>query len=246
MWAVSGDPIIVKDGLNVTGEFKTTRNDLDSPAARTAMGYTKENVLLIITSRKATIRQMGDILIKLGAVYGVNLDGGASSALYYRGKTLTPAGRDLNVVFYIRDLDQPQPPSSAIKSDAKFTLFGEEVQLASYNIEGNNYVQLRDLANILKDSNAKFDLSWNAADNSILLEKGREYTQIQEMKKPVLLDKADAYRSRSVVTLDGKKLKLKGFNIGGNNYYKLRDLSPYLDIKIIWYEYSKTIEISAI
>lgn len=107
MSAVSGDPIIVHSGRNVSGEFKTTRKDIESKAARTAMGYTSDNQLLIITSRSATIREMGDILISLGANFGINLDGGASSALYYRGQYPTPAGRELNVVFYIKDRTEP-------------------------------------------------------------------------------------------------------------------------------------------
>lgn len=240
-WAVSGDPIIVKDGKNVTGQFKTTRNDLDNPAARTAMGYTADNKLLIITSRRATIREMGDILLKLGAVNGVNLDGGASSALYYRGETVTPAGRNLNVIFYVKEVK----PIEAVKSNSKLLLNDKEVEATAYNIENNNYVQLRDLADLLSDTNSKFDIRWESSDNSISLVKYEEYQKpLDAWEKKTYPENAVAKKSKFVVKLSGEALKLKGYNINGNNYYKLRDLANYLEFEVVWNAEKKQVELS--
>lgn len=240
-WAVSGEPIIVKDGQNVTGQFKTTRNDLDGKAARTAMGYTADNKLLIITSRRATIREMGDILLKLGAVNGVNLDGGASSALYYRGETPTPAGRNLNVVFYIKEVK----PIQAVKSNSKLLLDNKEVQALAYNIENNNYVQLRDLADLLSSTDAKFDVRWEPGDNSILLVKDEKYVKsLDSFEGRVYPEQTFAKKSKSTVKLSAKTLNLKGYNIDGNNYYKLRDLAEHLGFKVVWNAEKKQVELS--
>lgn len=69
---------------------------LTNSAARSAIGVTKEGKLIITTVSAATIKQMAEIMVKLGAVEAMNLDGGASSGLYANGKYITTPGRDLS------------------------------------------------------------------------------------------------------------------------------------------------------
>ena len=104
---VSGDPALVHNGENIMGQYPTTRNDLDKRNTRTAMAFTKDQKLLLVTGKSISIRAMADCLVSLGAESGVNLDGGASSALYYRGKTITPPGWNLNAVFYLKEKQVP-------------------------------------------------------------------------------------------------------------------------------------------
>ncbi|MNJ60560.1 hypothetical protein D3C77_563010 [compost metagenome] len=51
---------------------------------------------MIATVSGATMKQWADIMKALGAKQAMNLDGGASSAMYGGGKMLTPAGRLLS------------------------------------------------------------------------------------------------------------------------------------------------------
>jgi len=49
------------------------------------------------------IEDLATIMQKLGAYNAMNIDGGASSGLYYKGKLLTIPGRDLsNALVVIR------------------------------------------------------------------------------------------------------------------------------------------------
>jgi len=57
--------------------------------ARSALGLTKDNKLLMVTVSSAKIEDLATIMQKLGAYNAMNIDGGASSGLYYKGKLLT-------------------------------------------------------------------------------------------------------------------------------------------------------------
>ena len=65
---------------------------------RSALGITKKNKLLLVTVADVTVKELAEILKSLGAYQAVNLDGGASSALYCKGKILTTPGRKLSSV----------------------------------------------------------------------------------------------------------------------------------------------------
>jgi len=69
---------------------------LTNRAARTSIGVTTDGKLLIVTTSSATIKEMAEVMVKLGAVEAMNLDGGASSGLYANGKYITTPGRDLS------------------------------------------------------------------------------------------------------------------------------------------------------
>lgn len=94
--AVGGEPWLIKNG-----EFskRTDRHGLDAatPFAsnrhpRTAVGVTREGHFLLvvvdgrqITSRGATLREMAQLMMDLGCVNAINLDGGGSSTMVVRG-----------------------------------------------------------------------------------------------------------------------------------------------------------------
>jgi hypothetical protein len=66
-------------------------------ARRSAIALTADKRLLLVTVKRAvSLAAFGLYLEQLGAVEALALDGGSSSALYCRGKTLTAPGRRLN------------------------------------------------------------------------------------------------------------------------------------------------------
>jgi exopolysaccharide biosynthesis protein len=67
---------------------------------RSAIGLTKDKELLFVTiSRGVLLRELAIIMVKLGAVEAMNLDGGSSSALYYKGNFITrPKGLMTNII----------------------------------------------------------------------------------------------------------------------------------------------------
>ena len=63
---------------------------------RSAVGLTEDGHLLLVTCPSATMQQLGQVMKALGCGDAMNLDGGASSGLWFRGKYVTPPGRDIS------------------------------------------------------------------------------------------------------------------------------------------------------
>lgn len=104
--AVGGGPVLMHDGnIRVTNneELKFTGKAIDDKHPRTAMGYTKDNKIIILvvegrhpgTAEGATLTQMAQIFKDLGCWEAINLDGGGSSCMLVNGKeTITVSDKD--------------------------------------------------------------------------------------------------------------------------------------------------------
>ena len=101
---ISGAPRLVKDGKIVTdleAGFTEARFTTAS-SSRTAIGVNEAGELLLISvPAGATVQQMRELALELGCVDAFNLDGGASSAMYYKGSYLTVPSRELTVTLQI-------------------------------------------------------------------------------------------------------------------------------------------------
>lgn len=101
---VSGAPRLVKDGELVTtleNGFTESRFTTAS-SSRTAIGVNSDGKLLLISvPAGATVQQMRELALAAGCVDAFNLDGGASSAMYYKGSYLTVPSRELTVTLQI-------------------------------------------------------------------------------------------------------------------------------------------------
>lgn len=78
-------------------------------ASRSAIGYRRNGELLLVTvHRKVSLRRLARMMQTLGAVYALNLDGGSSSGLYYKGKWITKPRRKLtNILAVTLERDAP-------------------------------------------------------------------------------------------------------------------------------------------
>lgn len=73
---------------------------------RMGVGYTANGDLLLVRCAKAAFSEFATVMLKVGCHEAMNLDSGASAALWLKGKTLVPAGRRLtNVLAVFRRTD---------------------------------------------------------------------------------------------------------------------------------------------
>jgi len=116
--AVGGGPVLLQqNGINISNgdEWKFAGNAITDKHPRTAMGYTKDNKLIILVvqgrfpgvAEGATLTQEAQILKDLGCWEALNLDGGGSSCMLVNGKeTIKPSDatgqRAVPAVFLIR------------------------------------------------------------------------------------------------------------------------------------------------
>ena len=77
---------------------------LFAPNRRTALGLTSDHKLLLVaTNQRIYLSQLARALKALGAVDAINLDGGTSSAMFYRGSFPVVPGRQLTHALIIYD-----------------------------------------------------------------------------------------------------------------------------------------------
>jgi len=111
---------------------------------------------------------------------------------------------------------------------------GENVSFNAYNINGNNYFKLRDLAYVLNGTEKQFDIGWDGENNTISLTSGEPYTVVGgEMADAIAGDKTAA-PTNSKIYLDGEGIAFTAYKIGDNNYFKLRDIGMALDFGVVW------------
>jgi hypothetical protein len=114
--AIGGGPVLLQNGeIKIANdeELKFPGKAINDKHPRTAMGYTKDNklIILVIEGRNpnaggANLTQEAQILKDLGCVEALNLDGGGSICLLVKGKeTIQPSDktqRAIPAVFIIR------------------------------------------------------------------------------------------------------------------------------------------------
>ncbi|MCL1975391.1 MAG: peptidylprolyl isomerase [Firmicutes bacterium] len=142
-----------------------------------------------------------------------------------------------NVTTYAADSVTALPTSSTVLVN------GNKVAFDSYNIKGNNYFKLRDLAFILSKTAKQFEVTFDNESNTISLTGAKPYTVVGgEMKGKGQGDK-EAFSTTSKIYFNDKDLHFIVYNIEGNNYFKLRDIAAALDFGVDWDAAKNTIVI---
>lgn len=135
-------------------------------------------------------------------------------------------------------------PVLAKASTHKIQVNGTPVDIGAYGIGGNNYFKLRDVAMLLKDTQGKFQVGYNDTTKQITLTTGESYTAVGgELSGKDGLNRT-GNPTASAVSVDGQAVDLSAYNIGGNNYFKLRDLGDALGFAVTWDEASRTVNIT--
>jgi hypothetical protein len=133
--------------------------------------------------------------------------------------------------------------ASAAPTVSKVLVNGTATSFDAYNINGNNYFKLRDLATAVNSSKKQFEVTFDAAKNAIDLKSNSAYTKVGgEMTKSDGVAK-NAVLTTSKIYKDGAEQKLTAYNIGGNNYFKLRDIAQAFNIGVTFDIKTNTISI---
>ncbi len=111
---------------------------------------------------------------------------------------------------------------------------GSEVDFDAYNIAGANYFKLRDLAYALRETEKQFEVSWDAPTKTIALVPGQPYTAAGGELSGGGTEEKTAAPTAARILLDGKAVSFTAYNIGGNNYFKLRDIGQALNFGVSW------------
>lgn len=131
----------------------------------------------------------------------------------------------------------------ATPTTSKVIVDGNVISFDAYNINGSNYFKLRDLAMVVADTSKQFSVGYDDAKNAITLYSGFPYIASGgELAKGDGKNK-NAIETSSKIFKDETEIAFTAFNIGGNNYFKLRDIGKVFDFAVLWSDVEQTIVI---
>lgn len=128
-------------------------------------------------------------------------------------------------------------------TNQKVKLDGKDVVISGYNIDGYNYFKLRDLAAVLKDSQAKFGVDYKGG--VVTLTKAADYKVVESDQKPVKAESKGMLTNDKVLVGD-KALTATAYKIDDLNYYKLRDLGKELGFGVGYDEATKSVLLTSV
>ena len=132
-----------------------------------------------------------------------------------------------------------KPTTSAVYMD------GIRMYLEAYNINGNNYFKLRDVAYALRNTARRFQVTWEPDFETVMdgetvrgavnMTSNTTYTPVGGEIMAGDGKEKIGQPTRSAILKDGVQVKsVAGYNIGGNNFFKLRDLGELFDFNVSW------------
>ena len=135
---------------------------------------------------------------------------------------------------------------AVVPTKQTLTVNGEEKTAEIYNIDGSNYFKLRDMAALLSGTGSQFSVSYDAASNTVSVKTGETYEK-QDGDLAIGADKsASAVRSAQKLLIDDEIVTaLTAYNIGGNNFFKLRELGEKLGFDVTYDQETNTMVVTS-
>ena len=107
---------------------------------------------------------------------------------------------------------------------------GEAVDVQAYNIDGYNYFRLRDIAALLNGTGSQFNVGFVAPN--MIVTTGEAYEQIDGDLVAGEDLSATTVPSPQVLYVDGERVDILVYNIGGNNFFQLRGLGALVGFEV--------------
>ena len=130
----------------------------------------------------------------------------------------------------------PTTPSGtqANPTNDKLTSDGVLQNPTVYKIGDSNYFKIRDLAAILNGTEKQFSVGYDNEKKSVTATTGQGYTKLDGDLAGPPAGQETAEASSDAIYVNGQKVEAEVYKIGGNNYFKLRDLGKALNFYVGW------------
>ncbi len=128
----------------------------------------------------------------------------------------------------------------AVKNTKKITLDGEEVMVGAYDVEGYNYLKLRDVAAILNNKKCQFNIGFDEPTRLITVELAKGYEKVEGKD-----EKAKAMVSVKKILVNGEEKEIKTALINEYNYMQLRDLGSLVGLDVKYDKVNKVIMLNS-
>lgn len=129
--------------------------------------------------------------------------------------------------------DETTPATVSVQvSPQTISVDGTAVSAEVYNIDGSNYFKLRDVAMLLSDTDAQFSVTYDESTGVISAVSGTAYTAVGGELDTGDDESATCVASTQTLAVDDFVRDVTAYNLGGNNFYKLRDLGSLLGFDV--------------
>lgn len=168
----------------------------------------------------------------------------AAGAVSYDPEAAGSSNPSVNT-YHAQDQD-PIIAAASTAYPATMTVLLDEAQVkpVGYNIQGNNYYKLRDIAQVLTDSTAKFNVSWDKHSRTMNLLPGTAYEAVGGELGAIPTKKNKAKPTTEKININGSPAKLTAYNVDGYNYFKLVDLGNALGFSVGYEAATRTVLIN--
>ncbi len=133
----------------------------------------------------------------------------------------------------------------AVKNTKKVTLDGEEVMVGAYDVEGYNYLKLRDVAAILNGKKCQFDVGYDKPTKLMSIELAKAYEKVEGDLAEIKDEKAKAIIRVIKILVNGEEKEVKTALINENNYMQLRDLGSIVGLGVNYDAANKVIQLKS-
>jgi 2',3'-cyclic-nucleotide 2'-phosphodiesterase (5'-nucleotidase family) len=135
---------------------------------------------------------------------------------------------------------------AVVPTKQNLTVNGEAKTAEIYNIDGSNYFKLRDVASLLSGTGSQFSVGYDAASNTISIQTGEAYEKQPGDLEPGDDKSASAVRSAQKLVINGEPVTdLTAFNLGGYNFFRLRELGEKLGFGVTFDEAANTVVVTS-
>jgi len=118
---------------------------------------------------------------------------------------------------------------------AKVSVNGNPVDLSGVFVSENNYYKIRDVAMVLSTGVNRFSIDWDSEKSAISIKTGKKYSPVGgELSGEIELTGATVSHTDVEIIVNGDPFTLSAYNINGNNYFKIRDLSELIGFNVGW------------
>lgn len=124
---------------------------------------------------------------------------------------------------------------------SQVTVNGQAISFEAYEIDGNNYFKIRDLAMAMANSEKQFEVQWDSGSSTVNLIRNHAYTAVGGELVSGNIQQRGATASKDKFSLDGETINLKTYIIEDDHYVRLRDLGEVLDFGVSWDSETQTI-----
>lgn len=132
-----------------------------------------------------------------------------------------------------------------VKSPQKVNINNIQKDFEVYNIDGNNFFKLRDIAYVLNGTTSQFSVEYNETSRLIEINTGKSYSSNGSEMKTGVDNSNSAVKSSQKLTINGTEKELLAYNIAGNNFFKLRDLGTALNFEVGYNSTTNTVEVNS-